>query len=225
MASLSTWGNTLIGQDDYVNHAANQARAQYDAGLEAVKRQAGRMGINPSSGAFMNMLNQAQYERTAGANAAANDANYQWLNAAQKQFNADRDFGLQQQRLNNANNQWWTQFGFLRDRIMAEYAREQEKYKQANKNGTAGQQNQQAGSLSKWGSLSDSPNYKKFNADAKIWEQQNEINKRNYLRSLKVDGDTLNPYRWQYGDGVNVDPYRSDPGYRHPFNKSWRGGM
>lgn len=237
MASLSTWGNTLIGQDDYVNHAANRARAQYDAGINSAIRQAGRMGINPSSGAFMNMMNQAQYERTAGINAAANEADNQWLNAAQKQFNADRDFSLSQQRVNNANNQWWAQFGFLRNRIMAEYAREQEKYKQANKNGTAGQQagqqnqqaeqqNQQAGSsMSKWGwgSLSDSPNYKQFDANAKIWNNQNKINKTNYLRSLSV---SRNPYRWQYGDGVDVSKYLDEqPGYWHPFNKSWRGGM
>jgi len=34
----------------------------HDAGKAAAIRQAGRMGINPNSGAFMNMLNQAQYE-------------------------------------------------------------------------------------------------------------------------------------------------------------------
>lgn len=220
MASLSTWGNTLIGQDDYVDRAANRARAQYDAGINSAIRQAGRMGINPSSGAFMNMLNQAQYERTAGINAAANEADYQWLNAAQKQFNADREFGLQQQRLNNANNQWWASFGAARNAEKARYAYDRGKYDAANR---YGQQNQQTGlgSLSKWGSLSDSPNYSKFNADADNWDLDNLVNVATWDRRV-----ARNPYRWQYGDGVDVSKYLDEqPGYRHPFNKSWRGGM
>ena len=223
MASLSTWGNTLIGQDDYVNRAANRARAQYDAGINSAIRQAGRMGINPSSGAFMNMLNNAQYERTAGMNAAANEADYQWLNAAQKQFNADRDFGLQQQRLNNANNQWWASFGAARNAEKARYAHERGMFdkwlnREYGPDGQSGSGGQKKSPFAP--SLQNSANYSKFNADADNWDLDNLVNVATWDRRV-----ARNPYRWQYGDGVNVDPYRSDPGYRHPFNKSWRGGM
>ena len=121
---MATWGNTLIGQDDYVDNAYNRARAQWDAGKEAAIRQAGRMGINPNSGAFMNMLNNAQYEATAGANAAANAADAQWLAAAQDQFNRDRAAEMDQQRINNQSNQWWAQFGAARNSEKAQYEHE-----------------------------------------------------------------------------------------------------
>ena len=216
MASLSTWGNTLIGQDDYVNRAANQARAQYDAGLDAVKRQAGRMGINPSSGAFMNMLNQAQYERTAGTNAAANDANYQWLNAAQKQFNADRDFGLSQQRLNDANNQWWAKFGLDRDSETARYANEEGKYNQAVK--------ERNRLLEEWEKNNNSDDWRKESVQdmkelAELTERrQNAAIRANLLRMMQQN-------RYRNRDYVDITPYLDEPpGYWHPYNMSWTGG-
>lgn len=121
---MATWGNTLIGQGDYVSNAVNRARAQYDAGKDAVIRQAGRMGINPNSGAFMNMLNNAQYEQTAGVNAAANDAQFKWLSAAQDQFNRDRDAEMKQQSIDNANNQYWTSLNEARRGQKAQYLHE-----------------------------------------------------------------------------------------------------
>jgi len=127
---MATWGNTLIGQSDYVDNAYNRARAQWDAGKDAAIRQAGRMGINPNSGAFMNMLNNAQYDATAGANAAANAADTQWLSAAQDQFNRDRAAGMDQQRIDNQNNQWWAN---LANREMNLY------YGQNGQNGRYGQ--------------------------------------------------------------------------------------
>ena len=134
---MATWGNTLIGQDDYVDSAYNRARGQYDAGKAAAIRQAGRMGINPNSGAFMNMLNNAQYEATAGANAAANAADAQWLAAAQDQFNRDRAAEMDQQRIDNQSNQWWAQFGAARNSEKAAYefqrARDQKAYDLANR--------------------------------------------------------------------------------------------
>lgn len=144
---MATWGNTLIGQDDYVDNAYNRARAQWDAGKEAAIRQAGRMGINPNSGAFMNMLNQAQYEATAGANAAANAADMQWLTAAQDQFNKDRAAGMDQQRIDNQSNQWWAMMNAKQQALKAQYAHERgmfglnKKYKNL-KNGAASGGNQ-----------------------------------------------------------------------------------
>ncbi|MBO4633273.1 MAG: hypothetical protein J5858_15245 [Lentisphaeria bacterium] len=140
--ALANWGNTLIGQDDYINNAVNRARNQFDAGLNSSIRQAGRMGINPNSGAFMNMLNNAQYDRTAGINAAANDASYNWLQTAQDQFNKDRAAGMEQERINNQNNQWWADFGAARKREKADYAF-QEKLYENNKLPWQTQQNQQ----------------------------------------------------------------------------------
>ena len=143
---MATWGNTLIGQGDYVDNAYNRARAQYDAGKAAAIRQAGRMGINPNSGAFMNMLNQAQYEQTAGANAAANSADFQWLNAAQDQFNKDRAAEMDQQRIDNQSNQWWAQFGAARNSEKAQYEHERgmfdawKNFMQNKPNGQNGQQ-------------------------------------------------------------------------------------
>ena len=153
---MATWGNTLIGQSDYVDNAYNRARAQWDAGKDAAIRQAGRMGINPNSGAFMQMLNNAQYEATAGANAAANAADMQWLNAAQDQFNRDRAAEMDQQRINNQSNQWWAQFGAARDSEKAAYeyqrSRDQKAFDLANRemnlyygqNGQNGQNTRQA---------------------------------------------------------------------------------
>lgn len=100
--------NMLIGQDDYIDQNVNRARSQYDAGIGNTIRTAGRMGINPNSGAFLNMLNNAQYERTAGLNAVGNDASYNYLNMAQNQFNKDRDFAFKQKAFDAAQNQYWT---------------------------------------------------------------------------------------------------------------------
>lgn len=100
--------NMLIGQDDYINQNVNRARSQYDAGIGNTIRTAGRMGINPNSGAFLNMLNNAQYERTAGLNAVGNDASYNYLKMAQNQFNSDRDFAFKQKAFDAAQNQYWT---------------------------------------------------------------------------------------------------------------------
>ena len=146
---MATWGNTLIGQDDYVDSAYNRARGQYDAGKAAAIRQAGRMGINPNSGAFMNMMNNTQYEATAGANAAANAADMQWLNAAQDQFNRDRAAEMDQQRINNQSNQWWAQFNASRQARMADYEHERGMFDEwmKYKNGQNGQ-NGQNGSAS-----------------------------------------------------------------------------
>ena len=100
--------NMLIGQDDYINQNVNRARSQYDAEIGNTIRTAGRMGINPNSGAFLNMLNNAQYERTAGLNAVGNDASYNYLKMAQNQFNDDRDFAFKQKAFDAAQNQYWT---------------------------------------------------------------------------------------------------------------------
>ena len=100
--------NMLIGQDDYINQNVNRARSQYDAEIGNTIRTAGRMGINPTSGAFLNMLNNAQYERTAGLNAVGNDASYNYLKMAQNQFNDDRDFAFKQKAFDAAQNQYWT---------------------------------------------------------------------------------------------------------------------
>lgn len=100
--------NMLIGQDDYIDRNVSRARNQYDAGIGNTIRTAGRMGINPNSGAFLNMLNNAQYERTAGLNAVGNDASYNYLNMAQNQFNKDRDFAFKQKAFDAAQNQYWT---------------------------------------------------------------------------------------------------------------------
>lgn len=120
--SFANWGNTLIGQNDYINDAANRARSQYDAGIQSTIRQAGRMGINPSSGSFMNMLNNAQYNRTAGINALTNDASFKYLTLAQDQFNKDRSFGLQTERMNQMDNQFWANYQAARNREKAPYA-------------------------------------------------------------------------------------------------------
>ncbi len=100
--------NMLIGQDDYINQNVNRARSQYDAEIGNTIRTAGRMGINPNSGAFLNMLNNAQYERTAGLNAVGNDASYNYLKMAQNQFNSDRDFAFKQKAFDAAQNRYWT---------------------------------------------------------------------------------------------------------------------
>lgn len=100
--------NMLIGQDDYIDRNVSRARNQYDAGIGNTIRTAGRMGINPNSGAFLNMLNNAQYERTAGLNAVGNDASYNYLKMAQNQFNKDRDFAFKQKAFDAAQNQYWT---------------------------------------------------------------------------------------------------------------------
>lgn len=100
--------NMLIGQDDYIDRNVSRARNQYDAGIGNTIRTAGRMGINPNSGAFLNMLNNAQYERTAGLNAVGNDASYNYLNMAQNQFNKDRDFAFNQKKFDAAQNIYWT---------------------------------------------------------------------------------------------------------------------
>ena len=134
---MATWGNTLIGQSDYVDNAYNRARAQYDAGKAAAIRQAGRMGINPNSGAFMNMMNQAQYEATAEADAAANAADMQWLSAAANQYNRDRAAEMDQQRINNQSNQWWAAMNAKRQSELAAYefqrSRDQKFYDLANR--------------------------------------------------------------------------------------------
>ena len=104
---LTNWGGMTIGQDAYRDHAANLARGQFDAGMGATLRQAGRMGINPNSGAFLNMLNNAQYVRSAGINAAVNDANYKWLGAAQDQYNRDRAFAASEDARRDANARAW----------------------------------------------------------------------------------------------------------------------
>lgn len=155
---MATWGNTLIGQSDYVDNAYNRARAQWNAGKDAAIRQAGRMGINPNSGAFMNMLNQAQYEATAGANAAANAADMQWLTAAQDQFNKDRDAAMRQEAMNNQSNQWWAQFNASRQARMADYEHERgmfdawTKYKRDEwQNGQNGQNIRQAAPVTQYG--------------------------------------------------------------------------
>lgn len=119
--ALLNWGNTgntanrstmMMGQDDYINRAASRAREQYDRGLDSTKRQLLSMGVNPSSGAFMSMLNGAQYDRTASMNATGNDASYSWLTAAQNQFNSDRNYNLAQQQREDANNRYWNNFNW-----------------------------------------------------------------------------------------------------------------
>ena len=119
--ALLNWGNVgngtnrstmMIGQDDYVNQAANRARDQYDRGLESTERRLLSMGVNPSSGAFSSMLNDAQYDRTASMNATGNDAFYSWLTAAQNQFNRDRAYNLQQQDRQDANSRYWNEFNW-----------------------------------------------------------------------------------------------------------------
>jgi len=122
MASLANWGNTLIGQDDYIDNAVNRARNQFNAGLDSSIRQAGRLGINPNSGAFLNMLNNAQYDRTAAINAAANDASFDWMKAAQNQYNSDRDAAMRQEAMNNQSNQFWADFNAARNAEKAKYA-------------------------------------------------------------------------------------------------------
>ena len=147
---MAIWGNTLIGQDDFRNKAYNDSLARSEAAKEAAIRQAGRMGINPNSGAFMQMLNNAQYEATAGANAAANAADMQWLNAAQDQYNKDRAAEMDQQRINNQSNQWWAQMNAAQQARMADYEHERGmfdewmKYKnrQNGQNGQNGQNRQ-----------------------------------------------------------------------------------
>lgn len=119
--ALLNWGNVgngnrssmMIGQDDYVNQAANRARNQYDRGLESTERRLLSMGVNPSSGAFSSMLNDAQYDRTASMNATGNDAFYSWLTAAQNQFNRDRAYNLQQQDRQDANSRYWNNFNWM----------------------------------------------------------------------------------------------------------------
>lgn len=100
--------NMLIGQDDYINQNVNRARNQFDAGIGSTIRTAGRMGINPNSGAFLNMLGNAQYERTAGLNAVGNDASANYLNMAQNQFNKDREYALQEKKFDFNQNAYWT---------------------------------------------------------------------------------------------------------------------
>lgn len=144
---MATWGNTMLGQTDYVDAAANRARAQYDAGRAAVIREAGRNGVNPSSGAFMNLLNNWQYEKTAGVNAAANDAQYKYLTAAADQYNRDRAAGMDQQRIDNAENHYWTGLNEARRGQKAQYLHELgmfdqwKKYMQERDKNTAQNQN------------------------------------------------------------------------------------
>ena len=120
--ALANWGNTLIGQDDYIDNAVNRARNQFDAGIDSSIRQAGRLGINPNSGAFLNMINNAQYDRTAAVNAAANDASFDWMKAAQNQYNSDRDAAMRQEAMNNQSNQFWADFNAARNTEKAKYA-------------------------------------------------------------------------------------------------------
>lgn len=121
--SFANWtGNTLLGQDDYANYAATAARDRYDAAIQNTIRQAGRMGINPSSGSFLNMLHNAQYAKSAGINAAVNDASYRYLTMAQDQLNKDRSFGLNYRNMQNQNDQFWANYQAARDREKAAYA-------------------------------------------------------------------------------------------------------
>ena len=133
--SLGNWGNSFVGsgQDDYVNTAANRARQQYDANMASLVRQAGRMGINPNSGAFMNMLYNAQYDRTAGINAAANEADAQYLSAAQKQFNADRDYALDWRRQDDANSHFWAEYNARQNTEKAKYIGDRAYYRRMNR--------------------------------------------------------------------------------------------
>lgn len=77
----------LIDEKTFSRMAANRARGQFDRGIESQRRQAERMGVDPSSGRYQSIAQDAQFDKAAGMAAASNEASSKWLEMAQQQLN------------------------------------------------------------------------------------------------------------------------------------------
>lgn len=99
-----------IGQRAYEDMAVNRAKNATQNAIEAQRRQAERLGIDPSSGRWQAMENNAQLGAAAQIGAAGTQASWDWLRQAQQQNNFNLNYQLQkrgldlrQQDMNNAN--------------------------------------------------------------------------------------------------------------------------
>lgn len=77
----------LIDEKTFSRMAANRARGQFDRGIESQRRNAERMGVDPSSGRYQSIAQDAQFDKAAGMAAASNEASSKWLEMAQQQLN------------------------------------------------------------------------------------------------------------------------------------------
>lgn len=99
-----------IGQRAYEDMAVNRAKNATQNAIDAQRRQAERLGIDPSSGRWQAMENNAQLGAAAQIGAAGTQASWDWLRQAQQQNNFDLNYQLQkrgldlrQQEMDNAN--------------------------------------------------------------------------------------------------------------------------
>ena len=101
-----------IGQRAYEDMAVNRAKNATQNAIEAQRRQAERLGIDPSSGRWQAMENNAQLGAAAQIGAAGTQASWDWLRQAQQQNNFNLNYELSKRRLDQAqqamdNENYW----------------------------------------------------------------------------------------------------------------------
>lgn len=120
-----------IAEQTYINNAISKARGAYNNAIATARRNALRMGVNPSSGKFQALENSAQFDAAAGIASAGTNASFDWLRQAQQQQNFDDQMAFSQEQFDfkkdqaeKANVFNWAQLDFKKDATEAAYMRE-----------------------------------------------------------------------------------------------------
>lgn len=107
-ASATTSSSTSgmpISQRAYEDMAVNRVKGATQSAIEAARRQAQRMGVNPASGRYAAVEDDAQYGAAAQIAAAGTQASWDWLKNAQAQNQFEQKLALEREALNRSANQ------------------------------------------------------------------------------------------------------------------------
>lgn len=107
-ASATTSSSTSgmpISQRAYEDMAVNRVKGATQSAIEAARRQAQRMGVNPASGRYAAVEDDAQYGAAAQIAAAGTQASWDWLRNAQAQNQFEQKLALEREALNRSANQ------------------------------------------------------------------------------------------------------------------------
>lgn len=94
-----------ISQRAYEDMAVNRVKGATQSAIEAARRQAQRMGVNPASGRYAAVEDDAQYGAAAQIAAAGTQASWDWLRNAQAQNQFEQKLALEREALNRSANQ------------------------------------------------------------------------------------------------------------------------
>lgn len=112
-ASATTSSSTSgmpISQRAYEDMAVNRVKGATQSAIEAARRQAQRMGVNPASGRYAAVEDDAQYGAAAQVAAAGTQASWNWLQNAQAQNQFEQKLALEREALNRSTNQGLSSF-------------------------------------------------------------------------------------------------------------------